>query len=196
MADHEFFAPINARGGVVLPGDPSTDSEAATKGYVDAATGDLVSDDDPRLSDARTPTAHADSHASDGSDPITPADIGAATSGHTHSPSLVPFAPVTLTDGATVNTDASQGTLFRLSMGGNRTLAAPSNPADGQRAIWAVTASGADRTLTLATGSAGAFALADDIEITATASGTTDYIGAIYSSAAQRWHVVAYAKGL
>jgi hypothetical protein len=40
---------------------------------------------DSRLTDARTPTAHATSHATAGSDPVTPAAIGAATSGHTHS---------------------------------------------------------------------------------------------------------------
>lgn len=40
--------------------------------------------DDSRLSDSRTPTAHASSHASGGADPVSPAAIGAATSGHTH----------------------------------------------------------------------------------------------------------------
>ena len=47
---------------------------------VDRLETDKVDDDDARLSDARTPTAHAVSHGSAGSDPVTPAAIGAATS--------------------------------------------------------------------------------------------------------------------
>jgi hypothetical protein len=41
--------------------------------------GSYVAEGDPRLNDARTPTAHASTHAPDGSDPITPAAIGAET---------------------------------------------------------------------------------------------------------------------
>ncbi|MFG2995546.1 hypothetical protein [Streptomyces sp. NPDC048340] len=37
--------------------------------------------DDPTTTNARTPTFHASSHASGGSDPVTPAAIGAATTG-------------------------------------------------------------------------------------------------------------------
>lgn len=44
----------------------------------------FVTDDDPQLSDSRTPTDHAASHAPSGSDPITPESIGAAATGHNH----------------------------------------------------------------------------------------------------------------
>ncbi len=39
---------------------------------------------DASHTNARTPTAHAASHANAGSDPVTPTAIGAATEGHTH----------------------------------------------------------------------------------------------------------------
>lgn len=103
---------------------------------------------------------------------------------------------VGLTDATTVATNAQLGNVFRVTIAGNRTLGAPTNATDGQRLLWAVTASGADRTLTLATGSAGTFKFGSDItSVPVIASGTTMYIGAIYSSAAQRWHVIAVGSG-
>jgi hypothetical protein len=58
-------------------------------------------------------------------------------------------------------------------------------------------ASGANQTLTLATGAAGAFSFGTDITaLTATTSGLTDYIGCIYNPVANRWNVVSYTKGL
>lgn len=118
------------------------------------------------------------------------------TTGIRHAPGAL-AAPniVTLTDAATVATDASLGSHFRVTITANRALGAPTNPTDGQRALWEVTASGGARTLTPA-GGAGGFAFGSDITaLTATASGKTDLIGAIYSAPANAWRVVAYVKG-
>lgn len=48
-----------------------------------------VDSTDARLSDARTPTAHAASHATGGTDAVTPAAIGAAAASHTHAASAI-----------------------------------------------------------------------------------------------------------
>lgn len=77
-------------------------------------------------------------------------------------PKVAPGAAVTLTYAATVTTDASQGITFRHTMTGNATLAAPTSPTDNQMATREMTASGANRTPTLAS-AAGQFALGSDI---------------------------------
>lgn len=116
-------------------------------------------------------------------DVVAPAAIG-----------LVPWAPVTLTDATTIATDASLGTHFRVTLGGNRTLGNPTNPTDGQRCIWELIqdATGS-RTITLGSN----FALGTSIAavtLTTTAS-KRDFLGAIYNSTAGKWYVTAFAKG-
>ncbi|MEV5163831.1 hypothetical protein AB0K66_04280 [Streptomyces werraensis] len=122
---------------------------------------------------------------------------GTGTISVLHTPGITaPSQVITLTDAATIATDASRGSHFKVTLTANRTLGVPTNPVDGQRVVWEVVASGGARTLSLTTGVAGGFAFGSDITaLSATPSGTTDYIGAIYSATAQRWRVVAYAKG-
>ncbi len=102
---------------------------------------------------------------------------------------------VTLSDGATPALDASLGTTFLLTAAGDRTIAVPTNPIDGQKIVIRHKASGADRTLALNSG-AGGFRFGTDVTaLTATTSAKTDYIGAIYNGADTKWDVVAYVKG-
>jgi hypothetical protein len=64
-----------------------------------SSTTQVVRADDARLSNARTPTAHATSHAAGGSDPLTPAAIAAAPVGRLIS------AGAGLTGGGDLNSD-------------------------------------------------------------------------------------------
>ncbi len=101
---------------------------------------------------------------------------------------------VTLTDGATINTDASAGTHFRVTLGGNRALANPTNMVDGQRLLWEIVQD-ATGGRTLSFGSK--FAFGTDITgatLTTTAS-KRDFLGGIYHASADKIFVLAFARG-
>lgn len=201
---------------IELPGNPSTGLQAATKDYVDtgdaarvptsrsvlagtglsgggalsadvtlavsfgSTAGTAAQGNDSRLSDSRAPSGTA----------------GGALNGSYPNPALdlVPWAVQALTDAATIATDASLGNHFRVTLAGNRTLGNPTNPTDGQKALWELIqdATGS-RTITLGS----AFALGTDISsvtLTTTAS-KRDFLGAIYNSTAALWYVIAFARG-
>ena len=61
---------------------------------------------------------------------------------------MIVVAPVALTDGATITPDFNAGSNFSVTLGGNRTLANPSNLAAGQSGVIVITQDGTgSRTL-------------------------------------------------
>lgn len=103
------------------------------------------------------------------------------------------FIPVVLTDAANIATNAALGNTFRVTLGGNRNLSAPTNPVDGQKAVWVFIQDGVGgRTLTYdAVFNFGVFPTL----VLSGAPGKRDFMGAIYNSANSQWNVVAYSVG-
>ena len=102
-------------------------------------------------------------------------------------------AAVTLADAATILVNAALGNLFRVTLGGNRTLASPAGGADGQLIRIEVIQDGTGgRTLSYgpayAFGSAGAPTLS-------TTPAAMDVLGIGYDSGAAKWRVLAFAGG-
>ena len=105
-----------------------------------------------------------------------------------------PGVVTVLTDGATISTDAGLGNRFRVTLGGNRTLANPTNAVDGQQMVWEIIqdATGS-RTITLGT----KFVLGTDITavtLTTTAN-KRDYLTAAYNASADKFYVTGFIKG-
>lgn len=104
---------------------------------------------------------------------------------------------VNLIDGPTIATDASLGNYFRVTLSGNRTLGAPSNPTDGKKIIYEITQDViGSRTLTYTIG-AGGFVFGVDISggVLSTAPNKKDFLGAFYSSVTDRWYVTSFLRG-
>jgi hypothetical protein len=92
---------------VPVPGPPGPQGSAGPAGpqppLGEAGAGDDIAlrSTDPTTTDARAPRLHADSHAFDGDDPITPAAIGAfpAEGGTLDGPALIDGVPGAVTTG-------------------------------------------------------------------------------------------------
>lgn len=124
------------------------------------------------------PGAHAAQHVRSGADPLP----------------IILNPPVTLTDGATISTDASLGTHFRVTLGGNRTLANPSNLSDGQRLTWEIIQDGSG-SRTLSYGSLFTFGTDVPSPTLSTTANKRDFITAIYNSTADKLYVIGFARG-
>jgi len=95
--------------------------------------------------------------------------------------------PVALTDAATIAVDASLGNLFRVTLGGNRTMGAPSTPSDGQMVSFEILQDGTgSRTLTWTSG-AGGFQFDAPTPTLSTTAGARDFLRFSYNTSANRW---------
>lgn len=103
-------------------------------------------------------------------------------------------SPVALTDAATITVNATLGNQFRVTIGGNRTLANPTGAFDGQMLMFSIKqdATGG-RTLTLDT----KYRFGTDItSITlSTAANKTDKLGVQYNQADDKFDVISFVRG-
>lgn len=100
---------------------------------------------------------------------------------------------VALTDAPTITTDASLGNVFKVTLAGNRTLAAPTNPIDGQKITFRITQD-ATGNRTLAFDPIFRFGLDIISVVLSTAGNKTDYIGCQYNATSSKWDVLAVSK--
>jgi len=103
-------------------------------------------------------------------------------------------AVVSLTDAPTIAIDASLGNDFRVTIAGNRTIANPSNPADGQKVVLHVT-QGAAGSFALSWGSAFQFSAGLPQPVLSSQAGQTDLLGFIYNAAKGKWLLAAFLNG-
>jgi hypothetical protein len=103
-------------------------------------------------------------------------------------------AVVGLTDAPTIAMDASLGNDFRVAIAGNRTIANPSNPTDGQKVVLHVTQAAAG-SFTVTWGSAFQFSDGLPKPVLSNQAGKTDLFGFIYNAAKEKWLLVAYVRG-
>jgi hypothetical protein len=101
---------------------------------------------------------------------------------------------VNLADAATIAVDASQGNDYRVTIAGNRTLATPSNPSDGQKIVVQVT-QGSGGGFTLSYGSGYEFSTALPQPTLSAAAGDTDLLAFVYNAAKTSWLLAAFVPG-
>lgn len=109
-------------------------------------------------------------------------------------PSGTNAAVFVLTDATSITTDASLGNLATVTLGGNRTMANPTNPTSGQKLIYRILQDGTgSRTLTW--GAAFRFGVDIPQPTLTTTPNKTDYLAFAYNAASSTWDCVGVSRG-
>ena len=102
---------------------------------------------------------------------------------------------VAITYAATLNTDASAGDIFDVTLTGNATLANPSNPVDGKTLRWRIKQDGTgSRAVTLGNKFNIPSSATSPLPFS-TAANKMDVLAATYHAGRDKWDVVAFVMG-
>lgn len=99
-----------------------------------------------------------------------------------------------LTDAGTIATNAALGNEFTVTLGGNRTMGAPTNPIDGQKILYRLTQD-ATGTRTITWDGVFAFSTSLPAPVLSATGNKIDYVDFVYSAASTKWHCLAYTIG-
>ena len=169
-------------GAVVVGGSPSGPAYGASQtgsGYGLSLTGTVLA--------GATATTHDDGSSTNPLISLLPPYARSTGTG---------IAPgvVALTDASTITVNAALGNDFRVTLGGDRTMGAPSNPVDGQDITFLVTQPSSGGPYTLSWNSAYDFGAAGEPTLSTTAS-DSDLIGFKYVAAKTKWVCLGSALG-
>ena len=140
---------------------------------------------------ARQPHGTAPTSPVNGDEWTTTAGKFVRINGVTYNMTRLVFA---LTDAATITVDAAVGDVFTVTLAGNRTMGAPTNPVDGRTALFRIRQD-ATGSRTLAWNAAFSFATNLPVPVLSTAANKVDYVGFIYNGVTAKWECLSYLLG-
>ena len=106
------------------------------------------------------------------------------------SPSVVQLGSVS----GTINTDASLGGIFDLTLTASGTLANPSGSVDGQTIRWRISHNANSLTLNLGNQFVIPSSASSPLPFSST-SGVMDLLGATYDASRNKWDIIAFVPG-
>lgn len=110
--------------------------------------------------------------------------------GSSSSPVVVSLGSVS----GTINTDASLGDIFDLTVVASGTLANPTNPTDGQSLRWRIIYGGSGIPISLDSSFSIPNSASNPLPFSSS-SGVMDVLGATYHAGRNKWDIIAFVPG-